>query len=456
MTSSDVAGREILDSRGNPTVEVEVVLIVGRARPGRRPERRVDRRARGGRAARRRRALRRQGRAERGRVRERRDRRRPRGLRCARPARHRPRAARPRRHRQQGPARRQRDPRHVSSPSPRRPPIEFELPLYRYVGGTNAHVLPVPMMNVINGGVHADNSIDIQEFMIMPVGAPSFARGAAVGHRDVPRAEEGAARPAACRPASATRAASRRPRHRNEDALKLLVEAIEPAGYTPGERDRASPSTRRRASSTATAPTTSRGEGKVLTPRRDRRLSGPASSTATRSSRSRTAWPRTTGTAGRAHRAARRPRASSSATTCSSPTSDGCAGDRARRRQLDPRQGQPDRHRSPRRSTRSSSRRAAVHGGDVAPQRARPKTPRSPTSRSRPTAARSRPAHRPARDRVAKYNQLLRIEADLGESAAFRGRSALARGADTASPDADSTVDGARCQTPSAVSDTGG
>src|ERR671913_377423 len=51
---------------------------------------------------------------------------------------------------------------------------ELELPLYRYVGGANAHVLPVPMMNVVNGGVHADNTIDFQEFMIMPVGAPSF------------------------------------------------------------------------------------------------------------------------------------------------------------------------------------------------------------------------------------------------------------------------------------------
>ena len=52
---------------------------------------------------------------------------------------------------------------------------ELELPLFRYVGGSDAHVLPVPMMNVINGGVHADNSIDFQEFMIMPVGAASFS-----------------------------------------------------------------------------------------------------------------------------------------------------------------------------------------------------------------------------------------------------------------------------------------
>src|SRR6202042_3734734 len=54
---------------------------------------------------------------------------------------------------------------------------ELEIPLFRSVGGANAHVLPVPLMNVINGGVHADNSIDLQEFMIMPVGAASFSEG---------------------------------------------------------------------------------------------------------------------------------------------------------------------------------------------------------------------------------------------------------------------------------------
>src|SRR5437763_9174724 len=52
---------------------------------------------------------------------------------------------------------------------------ELELPLYRYVGGANAHVLPVPMMNVVNGGAHADNNVDLQEFMLMPVGAASFS-----------------------------------------------------------------------------------------------------------------------------------------------------------------------------------------------------------------------------------------------------------------------------------------
>ena len=55
------------------------------------------------------------------------------------------------------------------------------LPLYRYVGGVQARVLPVPMMNIINGGAHADNPIDFQEFMIMPVGAPSFAEAVRMG-----------------------------------------------------------------------------------------------------------------------------------------------------------------------------------------------------------------------------------------------------------------------------------
>src|SRR6187401_1857880 len=55
------------------------------------------------------------------------------------------------------------------------------LPLYRYVGGTAARLLPVPMMNIVNGGVHADNPIDFQEFMIMPVGAPTFAEGLRMG-----------------------------------------------------------------------------------------------------------------------------------------------------------------------------------------------------------------------------------------------------------------------------------
>ncbi len=108
-----------------------------------------------------------------------------------------------------------------------------DLPLWRYVGGPNSHVLPVPMMNVINGGAHADNTIDLQEFMIMPVGAPSFREalrwGAETYHqlRKILRSrslstavgDEGG-----FAPNLAT----------NEDAIKILVEAIAAADFAPG------------------------------------------------------------------------------------------------------------------------------------------------------------------------------------------------------------------------------
>src|SRR4029078_3806077 len=55
--------------------------------------------------------------------------------------------------------------------------LEANLPLYRYIGGTNARVLPMPMMNILNGGAHADNKIDFQEFMVMPIGASTFSEG---------------------------------------------------------------------------------------------------------------------------------------------------------------------------------------------------------------------------------------------------------------------------------------
>lgn len=112
--------------------------------------------------------------------------------------------------------------------------LEMVIPLYRYLGGVGARLLPVPMSNIINGGAHADNNVDIQEFMIMPLGAPNFrealrmnaetfhalksilkSRGLATSVGD----EGGFA------PNLAT----------NEDALKVIVEAIEKAGYAPGK-----------------------------------------------------------------------------------------------------------------------------------------------------------------------------------------------------------------------------
>ncbi len=110
----------------------------------------------------------------------------------------------------------------------------LNIPLFKYIGGSNAYELPVPMMNILNGGKHADNNVDIQEFMIMPIGADSFATALrmcaevyqtlknVIKNRGMSTAvgDEGG-----FAPDLAT----------NEDALKLIVEAIEKTGYKPGE-----------------------------------------------------------------------------------------------------------------------------------------------------------------------------------------------------------------------------
>ncbi len=107
------------------------------------------------------------------------------------------------------------------------------MPLYRYIGGTYARRLPVPMMNVINGGSHADNSLDIQEFMIMPVGAPRFSEGlrwgAEIFHALKKRlSDDGKATGVGDEGGFAPDLG------RNEDALTYLLDAIKDAGYKPG------------------------------------------------------------------------------------------------------------------------------------------------------------------------------------------------------------------------------
>jgi enolase len=111
---------------------------------------------------------------------------------------------------------------------------ELQVPLYRYVGGSNAHVLPVPMMNVVNGGVHADNTIDMQEFMIMPVGAPSYREALRWGTETYHVLkqlfhERGLSTAVGDEGGFAPDLAT------NEDAIKVLVEAIDAAGFVPGE-----------------------------------------------------------------------------------------------------------------------------------------------------------------------------------------------------------------------------
>ena len=110
----------------------------------------------------------------------------------------------------------------------------FQMPLYRYIGGINAKVLPVPMMNIINGGAHADNNLDIQEFMVVPIGAGTFAEALRMGvetfHQlkavlkagghNVAVGDEGGFAPNL---------------DSNEEAIRLIMTAIKKAGYKPGQ-----------------------------------------------------------------------------------------------------------------------------------------------------------------------------------------------------------------------------
>jgi enolase len=109
------------------------------------------------------------------------------------------------------------------------------LPLYRYVGGVNARTLPVPLMNVLNGGAHADTRVDIQEFMIVPLGAPSFSEALRWGAEVFHALKKGLkARKLSTAVGDEGGYAPDLPA--NEEALKLIMEAIAAAGYRPGEQ----------------------------------------------------------------------------------------------------------------------------------------------------------------------------------------------------------------------------
>mgnify|MGYP000915238624 CR=1 FL=1 len=108
------------------------------------------------------------------------------------------------------------------------------LPLYRYVGGAYASILPVPMMNIINGGVHADNPIDIQEFMVMPVGAPTCADAIRMGS-EVFQSLKKALKDAGHNTNVGDEGGFAPNLKSAEAALDFIMQAIEKAGYTPGE-----------------------------------------------------------------------------------------------------------------------------------------------------------------------------------------------------------------------------
>ena len=122
----------------------------------------------------------------------------------------------------------------VSLAAARAAAAEVRAPLWRYLGGETAHVLPVPMMNVVNGGAHADNSIDFQEFMVVPVGAPTFAEALRTG-AEVFHALKKSLAGRGFSTAVGDEGGFAPNLESNEAALQALVDGIEAAGYTPGE-----------------------------------------------------------------------------------------------------------------------------------------------------------------------------------------------------------------------------
>src|ERR1039457_1201355 len=109
-----------------------------------------------------------------------------------------------------------------------------ELPLYRYLGGAAANVLPVPMMNILNGGAHADNNVDFQEFMVMPVGAPSFSKALRWGV-EVFHTLKGVLKKRGYNTAVGDEGGFAPSVKSNVEAIEVVLEAISKAGYKPGE-----------------------------------------------------------------------------------------------------------------------------------------------------------------------------------------------------------------------------
>jgi enolase len=122
----------------------------------------------------------------------------------------------------------------VSMAAARAAAVCYDLPLYRYLGGAAANILPVPMMNILNGGAHADNNVDFQEFMVMPVGATSFSAalrwGVEIFHR-----LKGVLKKRGYNTAVGDEGGFAPSLKSNVEAIELVLEAIQQAGYKPGE-----------------------------------------------------------------------------------------------------------------------------------------------------------------------------------------------------------------------------
>ena len=110
----------------------------------------------------------------------------------------------------------------------------LEIPLYRYIGGANAHTLPVPMMNILNGGSHADNNVDIQEFMVMPVGAPTFKEGLRMG-TEVFHALKKVLKDKGLNTSVGDEGGFAPNLGSNVEAIEVILEAIKAAGFEAGK-----------------------------------------------------------------------------------------------------------------------------------------------------------------------------------------------------------------------------
>ena len=233
-----VIGREILDSRGNPTVEADVLLADGTVGPRRRSFRRIHRRARSGRAARQRsQALPGQ------RVR-------------ARPSQNIIKKIAPAVTGMEAEDQSAIDRKMIEldgtpnkgklganailavSMAAARAAAQSQMtPLYRYLGGVGANLLPVPQMNILNGGAHADNSVDPQEFMIVPYGASKFSEALRMG-AEVFHTLKGVLKKRGYSTSVGDEGGFAPNLKSNEEALEVVLEAITKAGYKPGDADR--------------------------------------------------------------------------------------------------------------------------------------------------------------------------------------------------------------------------
>ena len=297
------------------------------------------------------------------------------------------------------------------------------LPLYRYVGGTMARVLPTPMMNIVNGGAHADNPIDFQEFMILPVGAPSFAEAVRWGAETF-HALKSALKKAGHNTNVGDEGGFAPNLPSAEAALDFCLKAIDAAGFKPGD-DMAL------GLDCAASEFFKDGTICLLGRRHDAlgrgagRLSRQAGQAPIRSSRSRTAWPSRTGRGGSSDREDRRQAVSSSATTSLSPMSrSSSAGSRRASRNsilikvnqigcLSETLAAVDMAQRAGYTAVMSHRSGETEEFDH----------RRPRGRDQLRTDQDRLAFRS--DRLAKYNQLIRIEEELGDQARYAGREAI-------------------------------